>query len=184
MGSIKGQKHNPSIQGKYGHLNPNDVVFTLEWLAKQTSVMFDFKGVVLEPCKGEGVFMKYLPENTEWCEITEGKNFYDYNKKVDWIVTNPPYSDFNRFLEHSFLLSDNVVLLVPVAKMFKSMGTIKQILAYGGFVSIHALPASKAGFPFGFPCAVYYIKKGYTGNTDIKLLTIKDDNNTIQELFG
>ena len=28
MGSIKGQKHNPYIEGKYAHLNPNDVVFT------------------------------------------------------------------------------------------------------------------------------------------------------------
>lgn len=32
MGGIKGQKHNPYIEGKYGHLNPNDAVFTLDWL--------------------------------------------------------------------------------------------------------------------------------------------------------
>lgn len=112
----------------------------------------------MEPCKGEGAFLNYLPENSDWCEIVDGRNFYDYNEKVDWLVTNPMYSDFNRFLEHSFELSENIVLLVPVAKMFKSMGTLKQIFEYGGFVSIHALPASKAGFPFGFPCAVYYLK--------------------------
>ena len=109
MGSIKGQNHNPYIEGKYGHLNPNDVVFTPDWLAKQIVGMFDIKGNVLEPCKGEGAFLKYLPEDTEWCEIAEGKNYYDYNKKVDWIVTNPPYSDYNRFLEHSFALADNIV---------------------------------------------------------------------------
>jgi hypothetical protein len=34
MGSINGQKHNPYIIGKYAHINPNDVVFTPDWLAK------------------------------------------------------------------------------------------------------------------------------------------------------
>lgn len=127
MGSIKGQKHNPYIEGRYAHINPNDVVFTPDWLAKQICGMFDIAGKVSEPCKGEGAFLKYLPTDTDWCEIADGKNYYDYNEKVDWIVTNPPYSDYNRFLEHSFALADNIVLLVPVAKMFKSMGTLKAI---------------------------------------------------------
>tara|TARA_R110002153_G_scaffold154516_2_gene306573 strand:- start:2402 stop:2995 length:594 start_codon:yes stop_codon:yes gene_type:complete len=184
MGSIKGQKHNPYIDGKYGHLNPNDVVFTPDWLAKQIVDMFDIKGKVLEPCKGEGAFLQYLPTDTDWCEIAEGKNYYDYDKKVDWIVTNPPYSDYNRFLEHSFKLADNIVLLVPVAKMFKSMGTMSDIFNYGGFVEIHTLPSSKAGFPFGFPSAVYYLKRGYKGDTKIKMLdgiTFKKRGKKIKE---
>lgn len=174
MGSIKGQKHNPYIAGKYAHINPNDVVFTPDKLAKQIVSMFSIKGKILEPCKGEGAFLKYLPSETDWCEIADGKNYYDYNQKVDWIVTNPPYSDFNRFLKHSFELADNIILLVPLAKMFKSMGTIKQILSFGGIVSIHLLPASKAGFPFGFPCGVFYLKKNYNGDTTIKLFEFTD----------
>lgn len=170
MGSIKGQKHNPYIAGRYAHINKNDIVFTPEPLAERIVSLLDLSGKVLEPCKGEGAFLKYLPRGTDWCEIVDGRNFYDYNKKVDWIVTNPPYSDFNRFLEHSFALADNVVLLVPVAKMFKSMGTLKQILAYGNIVWCYLLPASQAGFPFGFPCGVYYIKRGYKGKTDFRLL--------------
>ena len=170
MGSIKKQKHNPYILGKYAHLNPNDIVFTPEWLTEKICSMFEISGKVLEPCKGEGAFLKFLPKDTEWCEITEGRNFFDYNKKVDWIVTNPPYSDFNRFLTHCFDLAENVVLLVPVAKMFKSMGTLKQVFEYGNFVEIHTLPASKANFPFGFPCAVYHMKKNYKGLTKIKQL--------------
>jgi hypothetical protein len=176
MGSINGQKHNEHIKGKYAHVNPNDVVFTPDWLAKKICSMFPVSGKVLEPCKGEGAFLKYLPENTKWCEISEGVNFYDFNEKVDWIVTNPPYSDYNRFLDLCFEISDNIVLLVPVAKMFKSMGTLSKIMNYGGFVSIHTLPASKAGFPFGFPCAVYYLKRGYNGDTKIKMLDCEDLN--------
>ena len=54
------------------------------------------------------------------------------------------------------------------------MGTLKLIFEYGGFVSIHTLPASKAGFPFGFPCAVYYLKRGYNGKTKIEMLKCMD----------
>ena len=182
MPGIKGQKHNPELMGKYAHMNKNDVVFTPDWLAEKTCSMFPIEGKVLEPCKGEGVFLKYLPKDTEWCEITEGRNFHDYNKKVDWIVTNPPYSDFDRFLERSFKLADNVIFIMTLAKVFKSMGTIKKVLAYGDIVSCHMLSGGKAGFPFGFPVGVYYFKRGYKGNTKLSLipedqlgLTIKDN---------
>lgn len=57
-----------------------------------------------------------------------------------------------------------------VAKMFKSMGTLQKIYEYGGFVEIHTLPSSQAGFPFGFPSAVYFLKRGYKGETKIKML--------------
>ena len=173
MGSIKGQKHNPYIEGKYAFVNKNDVVFTPDWLAKEMCRMFSLKGRILEPCKGEGAFMKYLPPDTLWCEITEGRNFYDFNEKVDWIITNPPYSDYDRFLDHSFELADNIVLLVPVAKMMKSMGTLKKIFAYGNIVSCYFLSGGQAGFPFGFPVGIYYIKKGYRGQTTFQELPVE-----------
>ena len=166
------KSNNDYLQNKYAKINPNDVVFTPDWLAEMICKMFPIDGKVLEPCKGEGSFLKFLPKNTDWCEITDGRNYYDYNQKVDWIVTNPPYSDFNRFLEHSFNLSENIVILVPIAKMFKSMGTLKSIFNYGGFVSIYTLPSSKAGFPFGFPSAIYYLKRNYKGLTNIKNLEL------------
>jgi len=28
----------------------------------------------------------------DWCEITEGKDIFEYAGMVDWIVSNPPYS--------------------------------------------------------------------------------------------
>lgn len=171
MSGIKGQKHNPYLEGKYAHVNKNDVVFTPDWLAEKMCSMFPIGGEVLEPCKGEGVFLKYLPPNTEWCEIADGRNFYDYNKRVQWIVTNPPYSDFDRFLDHSFALSENVVLLVPIAKIMKSMGTLKKVFSYGGIVSCHFLGGGQAGFPFGFPVGVYHFKRGYQGDTTFTLLT-------------
>ena len=149
----------------YKDLNPNDVVFTPDHMAKKIVSLYKLSGKILEPCSGEGVFLKYLPKDTEWCEITKGRDFFEFKDKVDWIVTNPPYSNFDRFLDHAFELSNNVVFLVPVAKILKSWGTIIKIKKYGGIVSIWLVPASKCGFPFGFPAGSFHFKKGYKGLT-------------------
>jgi len=164
-------------EGKYKGLNINDVVFTPDNIAKKIIEMFKPCGKILEPCKGEGAFLRYLPKGTEWCEITEGKDFYDYNKKVDWIVTNPPYSDFDKFMEHSFELADNVVFLVPIAKMWKSWKTLSKIRKYGGIKAIWFTKASKCGFPFGFPVGAFHLKKDYRGTTKI----MWDDDGLVQK---
>jgi hypothetical protein len=162
-----GNKFNPKIPHRYAHLNPNDVVFTPDGVAKFIVDMFCPSGKILEPCSGEGAFLRALPEGVEWCEIVYGRNFYDYNKPVDWIVTNPPYSDFDRFLIHCMALAENILLLVPIAKIFKSMKTIRLIYNYGGIVKMYFLGANKCGFPFGFPCMAVHFKKGYNGVCEI-----------------
>jgi hypothetical protein len=67
----------------------NDVVMTPDTLAKSIVDHFNPKGQGLEPCSGTGNILKYL-NNADWCEISHGKDFYDYNKKVDYVFTNPP----------------------------------------------------------------------------------------------
>jgi len=54
----------------------------------------------------------------------------------------------------------------------KSLGTLRQIHNYGGFVSCHFVGASKCGFPFGFPCGVWYMKRGYKGSMVFKELEL------------
>lgn len=48
---------------------------------------------ILEPFKGEGAFYNSFPDfvNKDWCEIEEGKDFKDYDKPIDWVITNPPF---------------------------------------------------------------------------------------------
>ena len=165
MKGHKGQSYKYGIEGKDAHINANDDVFTPDWLAKDICEMFDIKGKILEPCKGDGVFLKYLPKDTDWCEIREGRNFYDYKKKVNWIVTNPPYSDFNRFLEHCFNLADNVLLLIPITKLVTSWKRIKWYKDYGWIRTIWFIgTGNKCGFPFGYPVGAVHFKKGYFGD--------------------
>jgi hypothetical protein len=49
--------------------------------------------MVLEPFKGEGSFFNNFPNNTinDYCEIEEGLDFKDYDKPIDWVISNPPF---------------------------------------------------------------------------------------------
>ena len=71
---------------------PNDVVMTNPNTAKWIVDYFAPRGKLLEPCKGNDAFYNSLKNygDTDWCEILEGKDFFNYTKKVDWIITNPP----------------------------------------------------------------------------------------------
>lgn len=48
---------------------------------------------VLEPFAGEGAFYDQLPEFVEkdWCEIERGRDYKNYDKEFDWVVSNPPF---------------------------------------------------------------------------------------------
>jgi len=57
-------------------------------------VQLDQGDRVLEPFKGEGNFYNSFPNYVEkdWCEITEGRDYKDYEGDIDWVITNPPFS--------------------------------------------------------------------------------------------
>lgn len=95
-------------------------------------------------------------------------DFFDYTDKVDWIITNPPYSIYDNFLSHAFSIADNVVFMVPLAKAFKSDKIERIVDAYGGLRELVYLGTGrKNGFPFGFAVGCLYYKRGYNG--DIKV---------------
>ena len=81
---------------------PNDVIMTKPETAKWIIDYFKPTGTILEPCKGDGAFYNQFEGDKDWCEIREGKDFFDYNKRVDWIITNPPFSIFDNFLIKAF----------------------------------------------------------------------------------
>ena len=151
--------------------NPNDKIYTPAEIAKDIMDMFDLYGIVLDPFMGKGAFYNQYPNTIEkeWCEIDNGRDFFKYNNKVDWIISNPPYSILDEVLEHSFEIADNIVYLIPLSKIVSSMGRIRKINEYGGIPTIYILSASKCGFPFGFPACVVYFKKNYKGNTKIEI---------------
>lgn len=72
----------------YFHQTPRELT---EKLIKY--VDFQDDDIVLEPFKGEGAFYDVLPNNIvkHWCEIEEGVDYKDFDGKIDWVITNPPF---------------------------------------------------------------------------------------------
>lgn len=127
---------------------PNDKVYTPLNISKliidKINSKYEICGTILDAFKGNGSFYNQYPNNLkkEYCEIDEGIDFFNYDKKVDWIITNPPYSILEQVLEHSFKIADNIVYLVPLSKIVSSLGRIKQINSYGGcpYIYIYWVP--------------------------------------------
>lgn len=161
----------PNISGKS---TASDCVMTPPTIAKLIVKHYNPKGLILEPAMGTGNIFNALSGEKDWCEITLGRDFLDWHKKVSWIITNPPYSIYDIFLEHCFEVSDNVVLLVPIAKAFKSMKIEKLVDDYGGLREILLIGSgTKCGFGFGFPTGCLYYQKGFKGNIKKTILKYK-----------
>lgn len=158
------------VKGKNGTVD-TDKVYTPENIAKLIINKFNLSGKVLDPFKGQGAFYNNYPETVkkDWCEIDEGKDFFEYKEHVDWIISNPPYSIYDEVMNHSFEIADNIVYLVPLNKIVSSLGRVKKIQEFGGVPYIYIIGASRCGFPFGFPCCAIYVKRGYTGETKIEI---------------
>jgi len=158
----------PTKPNRTGKATASDTVFTPVATAKRIIDYFDPKGFCLEPCKGAGAFYDAMSDPKEWCEITEGRDFLEYEGYADWIITNPPYSIYDDFLAKCFSVADNVVLFAPVAKAFKSMKIENLVRKYGGLKEIVFMGGGgKYGFGFGFPVGCLYYKKNFNGDCKI-----------------
>ena len=146
---------------------PNDDVMTSTSSAKFIIDYFKPTGKILEPCMGTGSFYNQLNGDKDWCEIKKNKDFFEYDKKVDWIITNPPFSIYDNFLLKSFELADNVVFFCPLVKAFKGKKLDEKINEYGGLKEIvHMGSGGKHNFPFGFSVGCLHYVRNYYG--DIK----------------
>ena len=141
----------------------NDIVLTPDSIAADIVRHFAPSGRMLDPCKGDGAFLKHMP-GADWCECREGRDFFAWYDRVDWIVSNPPYSIFTEWLEHSLKIANDIVYLIPLSKVFNSEARLKQIMQVGGIVETrHYGSGTDCGFPFGFPCGAVHIRLGYIG---------------------
>ena len=146
--------------------NAKDTVYTPDDVARDIVEFYQPTGKCLDPCRGEGAFYKFLPQGSDWCEVREGRDFFQYNHRVDWIISNPPYSVFSQFLRHSFNVADNIVYLIPVNKAFNSFKMMKDISEWGGIPHIYVVSSGgKLGWDIGFAIGAVYFKRGFSGGT-------------------
>ena len=121
---------------------PNDVVHTPLSIVKVMIDLCDLKDgdTVLDPSAGHNkIFYNNFPDfvKKDYCEITEGKDFFEYNEKVDCIIGNPPYSLWSKWLVHTMKITDKFcyifgalnIGLNRLDKIFKEGFGITKIIA-------------------------------------------------------
>lgn len=141
----------------------DDRVWTPDALALRIVSHFQPTGTILEPCKGQGSFMRAMPD-CEWCEIDEGRDFLAIEGQWDWIVTNPPWSKFRQFLAKAMQCAGDVVFLVTMNHFF-TKARMRDVAEAGfGFVEALLVPTPPKPWPqSGFQVAAVHLRKGYHG---------------------
>jgi hypothetical protein len=139
-----------------------DRVMTPPKLAKAIINHFQPTGTFLEPCYGNGAFFDYYPgtDLKYWCEIEMGCDFFDFHTKVNWIISNPPYSIFRKFLIHSMEVANNIVFLCPINHILGLKARMRDIKEYGFYIrQIMMVDTPKQWPSSGFQYAAILLNK-------------------------
>lgn len=104
------------MSSKTGHkikqrTNANDVFITPLELAKKHIEMIDYNDNErwLDSSKNNGSYYNQFPtDNKDYCEILEGKDFFEYKDKIDIICENPPYSILDKWFKKVIELNPRI----------------------------------------------------------------------------
>ncbi len=151
----------------------DNIVMTPKDLAEKLLKHFKPQGKGLEPCKGTSNIYDLL-EDADWCEITEGKDFFDYDKKVDYIFTNPPWSKIRKFLQHSMTITNEIYFLFTINHLW-TKARLRDIEEKGfGVKEIIIFDTPKCFPQSGFQVGMVHISKGYKGDIKFGKLDTKN----------
>ncbi|MDX6766856.1 MAG: hypothetical protein SFU85_08690 [Candidatus Methylacidiphilales bacterium] len=140
----------------------DDVVQTPLEMAGRLVRHFAPKGRILEPCCGQGNFLHHLPGAMS-CEIQRGEDFFDWDEKVDWIITNPPWSQIRPFLCHAMEVADEVVFLMTVNHVW-TKARLRDIREQGFGLREIVLVEMPPEFPqSGFQLGAIHVSRGWRG---------------------
>lgn len=158
----------------------NDDIQTPPALARRIVRHFHPHGRVLEPGKGDGNFLRALRSvvpprpsraaRRRWsarCEIKEGHDFFAWDEKVDWIVTNPPWSQMRAFLQHAMAVSDHVVFLLTINHLW-TRARLRDIRAAGyGIREIVTVDTPAIFPPMGFQLGAVHLQRDWKGKVTL-----------------
>ena len=112
--------------------------YTPKEITKELIKDIDFvdNETVLETCRGGGAFYDILPDNIvkDWCEIDMGRDFFEYNNKVDISIANPPYrieidgerkNAIIKWMNHQFSITNKECWYLLNGKCWSSMTPIR-----------------------------------------------------------
>ena len=153
----------------------NDKIQTPDNLAMKVVAHFcdQMTGRILEPCCGEGAFVRALKKLYDVkvieCEIDRGTDFFDYKDKVDWIVTNPPWSLARKFAQHGYGLAENIIFLINVGHFLGFRARMRDTREAGfGVKEVLLVDTPPSPWPqSGFQLGAVHFQKGWHGATQL-----------------
>ena len=124
---------------------------------------FKPSGKTLEPCSGDGNFLKVYPF-TASCEILKGSDFFNEEEIYNWIITNPPYSKMRKFMNKAMDISDNVVFLTSINHLWLK-ARLRDVFEKGFGIKEIVIFDTPKNFPqSGFQMGCFHLQKGYVGD--------------------
>ena len=108
------------------YIKPENVElhYTKEEMVKDLLKLIKFNedDVVLDAGSGlNKVWYKNINVKNKYeCELEDGNDFYDWYKKVDWVVGNPPYSHAKDFLLKASEISNKGIAFLVNNQCFNS----------------------------------------------------------------
>lgn len=106
-------------------LNSTDFYPTPMWCLENLDIDWSKFSSAHEPGKGDGRIYEWMQTKnlkSSYTEITEGLDFFDWEEKVDLIITNPPFSLAQEFIDHSLAHASCVIMLLRL----NYLGSIKR----------------------------------------------------------
>ncbi len=150
--------------------NGDDRVYTPRPLADLVVAHFSPTGSVLEPCAGQMAFVSASmawPSVTRvhWTEVDLGSDFFDWKTKVDWLITNPPWSKARKFAQHAYEVADNIVFLITLNHFTSLKARFRDMEQAGfGIRELALCPDPPPPWPqSGFQLGAIHIQRGYSG---------------------
>jgi hypothetical protein len=107
--------------------SPYDYYPTPEWCFTNLNNVIDFSKfkTAHEPCAGDHRLVKFLQNeglSVSYSEIQEDKDFFAWDDNVDLILTNPPYSIAQEFIEHALPRAQCTIMLLRI----NFLGSVKR----------------------------------------------------------
>lgn len=152
--------------------NKNDDFYTPEKLVKDIIKNINIldNDILYDPFYGSGIFFNNFPKNNTkyFSEIKMNNDFFYFNNKVDWIISNPPFSKLTKVFEHTCKIVQKGFgyILLSTAITSKRLKILKDNNFYITKINYFNIPKW-----FGFPCIYLQCEK----NCPEKSITFLDN---------
>ncbi len=156
----------------------NNIDFqTPEWVCDiMAGLIPEHPETILEPTSGAGNLVKAIDKRFPSSIIYTPEHFEKFDKhSVDCIVANPPFTPMlmgYKLLDRFFVLSDNIIILMPWLALINSEKRTKNYIEHGLKLIIH-LPR-KAFKGARVQTCILVFQKGYHGD-----IIFKDASNNV-----